>query len=139
MKVFEVLGFKDNETGMPTYDDMMANPDYFAQAKKRKGGIVMMSPDEYINRSVKGFKKFNPDTTLDNLIKSRDLKLIDKYAQEMQSGDKFPTVMLDYSMGFSQEGLHRALAAKQIGINEIPVMIVSMIKKKRRGNALASY
>jgi len=138
MKLFEVLGFKDRETGMATYDDMLAMPDYFAKAKRRKGSVIMMSPDEYIERAAKGFSKFNP-TTIDSVINSRDKTLIDKYAQEMQDGAKFPTIMLDYSMGFGQEGLHRALAAKKLGIKEIPVMIVSLTRKKERGNAMASY
>ncbi len=139
MKLFEVLGFKDSETGMPTYDDMMANPDYFAKAKRRKGSVIMMSPDEYIERAAAGFRKHDPEVTVDSVIKSRDTALVDKYAQEMQSGDKFPTIMLDYSMGFGQEGLHRALAAKKLGIEKIPVMIVSMTRKSERGDAMASY
>lgn len=139
MKLFEVLGFKDSETGMPTYDDMMANPDYFAKAKRRKGGVIMMSPDEYIERAAKGFQKFEPDTTVDSLIQTRDEELINKYAQEMKAGAKFPTIMLDYSMGFGQEGLHRALAAKKLGLKKIPVMVVSMTRKKDRGAGRASF
>lgn len=139
MKIFEVLGFKDSETGMPTYDDMMANPDYFARAKRRKGGIVMMGPDEYIQRAAKGFQKFDPDSSIESVVAGRDSALIDRYAKEMQAGDKFPTIMLDYSIGFGQEGLHRALAAKKLGIEEIPVMIVSMTRKKERGKGRASY
>jgi len=139
MKLFEVIGFEDKKTGMPTYDDMMADPDYFARAKRRKHGIVMMSPDEYINKAVKGFKQSDPDATAESVIRTRDPDLISKYAKQMQTGAKFPTIMLDYSIGFSQEGLHRALAAKQLGLDEIPVMIISMTRRSDRGTKRASY
>jgi len=139
MKVFEVIGFKDQETGMPTYDDMMKNPDYFARAKRRKGGIIMMSPDEYIDRAVKGFQKSDSTTSREQVLASRDIEIVNQYAREMQGGDKFPTIMLDYSIGFGQEGLHRAMAAKKLGIEKIPVMVVSMTRKKERGANRASY
>lgn len=139
MKLFEVIGFEDKKTGMPTYDDMMADPDYFARAKRRKHGIVMMSPDEYINKAVEGFKKSDPDATTESVIRTRDPDLVNEYAKQMQAGAKFPTIMLDYSIGFSQEGLHRALAAKQIGLDEIPVMVVSMTRRSERGTKRASY
>ncbi len=139
MKVLEVLGFKDAETEMPTYDNMLANPEYFANDKNRKGSVVMMSPDEYIAKSLKGFQRNRPTVTKELLRKGRDSKIIDTYAADMKAGAEFPTLMLDYSMGFSQEGLHRAYAAKQLGLEEIPVMVVSMTRKKDRGSDKANY
>lgn len=142
MKLYEVLGFVDDpQTGMPTYDNMLQNPDYFARAKRRKHGVVLMSPDEYIQKAFRGFEKMNDHNKLsiEDVISSRDPKRVKKYAQQMQSGEKFPTIVLDYSLGFSQEGLHRALAAKILGIEEIPVMIVSLTRNKERKGRGASY
>lgn len=140
MKILEVLGFVDEpKTGMATYDDMMADPEYFADEKNRKHGMVMMDPREYIDRALKGFQREYPNYSKQELIASRDEKLVDKYAQEMKGGDKFPTLTLDYSMGFSQEGLHRALAAIKAGINKVPVMMVSMTRNKVRKGKRAHY
>jgi len=55
---------------------------------------------------------------------------------KMMEGDEFPMGVLDYSGGnkypFSQEGLHRAVAAKQKGDKYIPVTIIGTPPKKVR-------
>ena len=139
MKIFEITGFKSAETGLASYDDILKNPDYYAKAKRKKVGVVMMRPMEYIKKATKGFQKSRPELTVTELIASRDLDLVDKYAQEMRDGAEFPTLSLYYADGFSQEGLHRALAAMKAGIKEVPVMMISATRKKDRGKLKPTY
>lgn len=142
MKLNEVLGFVDDpETGMPSYDDMIRDPNYFARAKQRKHGIVMMSPDEYIDKATKAFQRMEPSSgySRDIVMKTRDPELVAKYAEQMKGGEKFPTLVLDYSRGFEQEGLHRAIAAKKLGVEEIPVMVVSTTRNKERRGRRPQY
>jgi len=127
----------------------------------KKSSVVWMSPDEYIEKNAKGFNRLDEAMYKENLkygvnpvkpekMTAADLELTrkgplaDRYMLEMESGDKFPMGMLDYSGGkdypFSQEGLHRAVAAKQRGDKYIPVMIIGTkpkserFPKKKRGN-----
>lgn len=139
MKIFEITGFKSAETGLASYDDILKDPDYYARAKRKKAGVIMMDPMEYIRKATKGFQKQNPGLSVGELLASRDTKLVAQYAQEMRRGAKFPTLSLYYADGFSQEGLHRAMAAKLAGIEEVPVMIISATRKKDRGNLKPTY
>jgi hypothetical protein len=96
-----------------------------------------MSPDQYIQQAYEGFREhggLESWQTKDDLLRSRSNLLVNKYADRMKRGEKFPMVVLDHSSvpvfrggkekSFSQEGLHRAMAAKKLGVNRIPVMIV---------------
>ena len=51
-----------------------------------------------------------------------DFETAKRYAEMMKSGTKFDLPYLDYKRG-DQEGRARALAAKQLGASEIPVVI----------------
>lgn len=116
-----VTGFQSNSTGMPFYDEMMDNPEYFERAKRLLSNLTMMSPKEYVSRCAEGFKK-----TKSQIIDQRDKNLAMEYAQKMLDGEKFPILTLDYTRGdFSQEGLHRAMAAFAAKIPEVPVLIVT--------------
>lgn len=120
-------GFDTTQTGMPTFDDMLKDPEYFRTAKRKVFNIVNMTPNEYIDKAVYGFNKFagERNVTRHTLMRSRDPKVIDQYGAAMQRGDKFPMPVLDYTRGdFSQEGLHRAAAALRVGLNQMPVMVV---------------
>lgn len=128
--------FDMKDTGMPLYNDMIKNPEYFEKRKNKKFEIVRMTPDEYINRVVHGNKgRFSRE----DIIRSREGERTEEYAEKMKAGEKFPLPMLDYASTygfsgekmerFSQEGLHRALAAKKAGVKKIPVMIVTDAEK----------
>jgi hypothetical protein len=120
--------FTTSDTGMPTYNDMMADPEYFKRAKKKVWHIDYMHPDEYMERAIQGFSAHG--YTRSQVMSGVEQELVDKYADLMASGTKFPMLTLDYSgyMGakgeFSQEGRNRALAAKKIGAEQVPVMII---------------
>lgn len=110
-----------NKTGMPTYDDMLLSPDYFAREKGKVFKIIKMSPDEYLAHCQQGFGEGN-FTPEENLVKD--------YAQRVKEGSKMPMPVLTYELSehgtdFSQEGRHRAYVAKALGVNVMPVMIVA--------------
>ena len=133
MKVFEILNesaaFHNDTTGMPTFDDMMKDPEYFERAKNSVFKIVNMSPNEYIDHVIKG-----QNSSRQRLLDTRDGTLINQYAEQMQNNGKpFPMLVLDYRGNhFEQEGLHRSFAAEKAGIKEVPVMIVRA-KDESRG------
>lgn len=123
-----IVGFNSKSTDMPLYDDFFRSDwhtDYFRTEKGFDVAVENMSPDEYIRRAARGFKQ-DPD----KLIGQRSPDVVSRYAEEMKRGDKFPSLMLDYFDGFSQEGLHRAMAAKEAGIDSVPVYIRRDIRKK---------
>lgn len=144
MKLFQQIAenasvpFTTSTTHMPTYDDMIKDPKYFREKKHKIFKIVHMSPNEYIERAAKGFGTHTKHVKkiIDNyyLEKSQSRRLIDEYSKKMQHGEKFPMPVLDHSSRygfsgekekrFSQDGLHRAIAAKNIGTKKIPVMVV---------------
>jgi GNAT superfamily N-acetyltransferase len=126
MRLFEVAQTKlqpfSTDPVTPNQMDMMKDPEYMANKKGMVGKIEWMSPKEYIDKCVAGFRSIGEPGEVQ---RGRDPKLIKKYAQEMQSGDKFPMLELDYRGGFGQEGLHRAMAAQAIRVEEVPVFVTT--------------
>lgn len=108
-----------DKTDLPYYDAMLKNPELYRREKGKTFEIRWVSPDEYLQMSAKAKgvsveddRRFSEDT------------LIHEYATAMRRGDKFPMLMVEAGRQL-QEGKHRALAAKEAGINKIPVMIVT--------------
>ena len=121
---------------------LLSYPKY-AALKGKKIDIVDMTPDEYIKESAKLF-----GTTPKSLEKGRientklygGQELIDKIKNSMKQimegkkvkfgNDEYdgfaPVALYAYKQ---QEGLHRAIAAKQLGIKKIPVIVEKNIKK----------
>lgn len=110
------------KTGMSYYDDFLnkKDHDYKKLAKGRKGEIVMMSPDEYINRLGKDIFHCSRE----RVMRGVDWKNVDKYADMMSSGTKFNLPILNLA-DETQEGRHRALAAAKLGCKKIPVLLVT--------------
>ena len=114
-------------TDLPNYDEMIRNKEYFENAKNKTYSIVMMSPLDYLMKCQKGFSKYYEtivellDSRLSNLERLENLQLEEHYM-----------IMLDYSNGFSQEGITRAMLAFKKEIKEIPVMIVHRKEKNKR-------
>lgn len=93
-------------------------PEVFKPAKN----TVQMSPDEYLQRSFQatdGRLGGNYDSWLKANLKPEN---VNKYASDMQKGDKFEAPSINEATG-SQDGIHRALAAKSLGHDTIPVQI----------------
>lgn len=112
--------FKKDSTDLPHYDDAIKNPEYFKKNKDLQFKLMELSPDQYLEAAAQGFK-----STIDKMTGSRDLELVNKYIKNMQDGDKFPMLLLIYNKNgsFSQEGIHRAMAAKKLNIPKVPVMV----------------
>lgn len=124
--------FDRTRTGMPYYDELLAKPDYFEEAKGVIFLIVEMSPEEYIKRCEKGFAG-DPWHLKGSILDTRNEKLAKSYAQKMMAGEKFPMPFLSYrDLGFSQEGVHRAWAAKMAGYDKIPVLVVDNTAEKKK-------
>ena len=85
-----------------------------------KGGkLVYMTCEEYFNNCMK-IQKYKG--TINEYMKdAANPKLIEKYAQLMQNGEKFP---LPYLTKDSQEGRNRVMAAFKAGAKEIPIIII---------------
>ena len=134
----------------PTEDDIKGIVD---APHGSKSSVVWMTPDEYISKTAEGFNTLDdvmykqlrsegkdptiaPRETAETMEISRKGTRANEYEVAMEQGDQFPMGMLDYSGGneypFSQEGLHRAVAAKQRGDKYIPVMVIGTKPKSER-------
>lgn len=86
--------------------------------------IAEMSPLEYLDRAA---HEIFTDSTLESTIMSANsLKEVSQYADAMRNGAQFPILDLRYNSksGRGQEGLTRALAAYEAGIDKVPVAII---------------
>lgn len=107
-----------NNNSRETYGDLI-NPnskvgnvtthDYYKFEKGKDAILTYMTADEYINKCIHDIFKSTYAKTVDNAV---DWNKINKYAELMKKGTKFPTPYLDY-VNAGQEGRHRALAFKQ--------------------------
>lgn len=113
--------FDASTTDMPMYDDMLKDPEY-AKQKGHSFEVEWMRPDDYIQQSAEGF-----GSSYNRLQQTRmDTGKVGEYAGLLRSGHTFPMLVL-HTTGdkrFTQEGLHRAFAAKEVGFEKVPVMIV---------------
>ena len=94
------------------------------KVKGKTATIVEMSPDEYMERAYRQiFKKSSEKGAkyADHLVSIDED--VQKYAEAMRNGDKFPLPYLDFTNA-GQEGRHRAMAAKMAGIDKIPVVVI---------------
>jgi len=110
--------FNVGKTGMPFYDSILENPEYFIKNKEIKFSLVYMSPDEYIKK-VSDLQGINSDEQSDNILPSN----IDKIVNKMKEGAKIYVPIIEFFPQKAQEGRHRAFAAKKLGLQLIPVYI----------------
>ena len=110
------------KTGMSYYDDFLnkKDHDYKKLAKGLQGEIVMMSPDDYITRLGKDIFHCSRERVLSGV----NWENVKEYAAKMASGTKFDLPMLDLDRE-TQEGRHRALAAAELGVKQIPILVVT--------------
>lgn len=106
----EFEGFDTSSTGTPASDQKLEDG---------RGYIASMPPEEYIKRCA--YEIFDR-ATVESVIGGTSKETVGKYTDMMAAGAKFDMPYLDYSRG-GQEGRHRALAAYNLGIKEIPVFV----------------
>lgn len=109
-----------NTTGKPFYDGIK-NDLVFADQQRASGKVVNMSPDELIEKVSKLVNIPVEQIT----INATDRERIAKYISD---GNKLEMPILDYQSG-KQGGVLRAIVAKEMGIDEIPVFVVDDISK----------
>jgi hypothetical protein len=127
-------GMTPNMVDYQTAGILSRDPNYFKEWKDVDYEIRNMSPDEYLER---GAAILRPEgKTIQDVIagRAKDTDYIDNMARSMQGGQVYAAPYLDYGSGgrgASQEGMHRALAAKQLGMEEIPVMVLDSFKNPK--------
>jgi len=125
--------FKDT-TGIPDYENMTKNPEYFRENKKVEIFYIDMNPSEYLKIIEKGFKEI--DNGEYNFKKSRiSLSRIDKIISQGEKLD-MPYLYERYQLNwerdeeiysFGQEGRHRSIKAMELGIKKIKVAYIKSI------------
>ncbi len=130
--------FDITTTGMSYYDAMIqkghiaGNRDPTEYFKTNKGiifEIEWMSPQKYLEESYKLHRKFSIDYGISQIPFETYLKtnidpyLINEYLERTLEGSKMPIPVLDYN-NLSQEGRHRAVIAKELDAEKIPVLVV---------------
>lgn len=106
-------GFKKEDTGVPYMNEMLASGKAF---------VVQMSPKQYLQECA--YKIFDSTYEQQILVGQADNATVtQKLVGLMQNGTKMYTPYLNYR-DKQQEGRHRAIAAMEMGIDRIPVVIV---------------
>lgn len=110
--------FNPNKTGVPAIDDLLEDDGYQFFYKGVKADRVLMSPNEYLERVRKGLKT----KTDANILAGKT----DAIKKAIESGAKINAPFISTIGGkFSQEGRNRAVVAKELGEQKIPVFIES--------------
>lgn len=122
------------------YEKHMSKPMGEAYQRNTQGyesHIEFMTPEDYLNSvgimgNIKEYKTNKTDEINIKFDKKTGRERVNEYKQAMISGDKFPMPSIWYREGnFSgQEGIHRAVAAEELGIQKIPVVKIDQDKKK---------
>ena len=96
----------------------LANPPMYGDSdyESRGGRIISMSPDKYLS--------FTPALNLDDETQDN----IEDLMNSMKQGREIdpPTLYLKGDRVVDHDGRHRAYAAKELGITELPVLIMDV-------------
>lgn len=113
-KAFDALVSSGNQSGQG-----------YIGGERVKLQSINMSPEEYISACVDIIGNSNVDDLSDEYIKSR----VESLAEEISKSKTLEPVYLDIRNDSthtkSQEGRHRMLALKKLGVTKVPVLIVS--------------
>jgi hypothetical protein len=145
------MGF-GTSTGMSTYNNLLNDKemvyawgkeqtmkDYYRDHKGMAGEVKFVSPDKYIDDCVNGW--WMEKRTRENyagykeafrqaVIKSRsqnreNIERLKRVIADAEGKMDLPTIEYYDDGTITQEGIHRALAAKELGLKEIPVVYVN--------------
>lgn len=89
----------------------------------RAGGqLTEMTPDEYIDKVVDEFAK-KEGLSREDVLSTRDIQEKTYIKDQLENNEAYP-LTLDTTKDFvDQEGLNRALWAKELGIEKVPVIV----------------
>lgn len=105
--------------------------EYQQKHKGREAHIEYMSPDDYFKKIDQDINKFKANEGLYAIDGGPPYEAtheqVKKYKAAAMRGDKFAMPWIDYKKGewTGQEGRHRALMAKELGVEKMPVVIVN--------------
>ena len=122
-EIDQIQPFDINDQGdLPSmYLRYERNPAYFNRDKNIEKTIEHMPVDAYIKTAGDMLTSKWGSETKSRLETSGDK--VKQYAELMKQGEKFPLPFLDFIDNL-QDGLHRVEAAKLLGINKVPVIII---------------
>ena len=106
----------------------------------RAGGqFTEMSPDEYIDKVVDEFAK-KEGLSREAVLRTRDIQEKTYIKDQLENNEAYP-LTLDTTKDFvDQEGLNRALWAKELGIEKVPVIVdASEFLSKPKPKPLPEY
>ena len=103
--------------------EIFTNPEYYREEKDRVAEVVSMTPAEYIKRAAQILNISDKEARRQRRFDS-DYNL--GMQEAMEEGQKFGAPYLDYGT-IQQEGLNRAISAEQLGIKEIPVVVITRV------------
>ncbi len=117
--------FKDNETGMPFYDNIINGK---SNDNQIGFDIIIMSPNAYFKNILlaNNAPNYGVEKYLEGGVNKNKIPTI---MNGMNSGVKYDIPVVDFRDGF-QEGRHRALAARNLGVTEIPVAVFYNMENK---------
>ena len=134
--------FRTDYTGNSVGDVISNEPlgnvrerDYFKFEKGKDGIITYMTANDYINHCIHDIFNSTYDRTVTNAV---DWSSVDKYAEAMKNGEKFPLCYLDYVTN-NQEGRHRALAFKQAFGEDAEMPVLEIYPTNVTDDEIAEY
>lgn len=119
----DCCNYFDFETIFQQYN-CIEKPLYFLIYKGTQCRLITMSPDSYLKESA---KSMNLD--YDTFTNEYSYELVIQYKNNMENGAKFPIPFYSINTG-KQEGRHRALAAKRLKCNSIPIVEIKELNPK---------
>lgn len=115
--------FEVNTTDIPFYDSLLKNGKGVEIGNiEVVANVEYMSPDDYFEQCALLCK-----STLENQYRMISERNMQELANVIER-EKLPIGFLNFVME-GQEGRHRALLAKRLGIDSIPVLVVKPIDK----------
>lgn len=109
------------------------HPIYYALNKSEIHELKLISPENYLKTVADNFKMHYHE-----MFNYVNQELVDKYANDMKKGDKFPLPYYTVN-NRQQEGRHRALALKKLGCEYMPVVTVTELTDKEKENFANKY
>ena len=101
--------------------------DHANKTQNKAAKFVYMTPDEYLEALTE--KNGGRYADIDNIYRRSEPDKYNKFTEAMRNAtpdsEKFPYLLIQYDEnGYTgQEGIHRAIAAKQAGIDRVPVVV----------------